>query len=50
MKSVLSECGGNVHLSLEVVLQCVDGVVPFVFLHLGTGTSEGVILLTLPIC
>lgn len=45
MKSVLNECWGKVHLSLEVVLQCTDGFVPFVFLYLGTGTSETAILL-----
>lgn len=50
VKSVLNERWGDVHLSLEVVLPCMDGVAPFVFLHLGTGTSEGVILLTPHTC
>ena len=50
MKLGLSELWGNVHQSLEVALQSMDGVIPPVFLHIGTGTSEGVILLILNIC
>ena len=47
MKLGLREFWRNVHLSLEVALQSEDGVIPLVFLHVGTGTSKGVILLTL---
>lgn len=43
MKLVLSECWGSVHLSLEAGFQSMDGIVSLVVLHLGAGTSKGVI-------